>query len=425
MDEVTRYQLFCQFRAEIRGSHDHLIVGIDVAKDKHHAFFGTATGKTLWRRLIFSNDLSGYQCLVEQVDLLMALHRLKEVTFGLEPTGNYHKPLANWLLINGYHLVLVTGKAIKDNRQSMNGRWDKNDTKDSANAGDLVSQGKCQFYEQPEPHIITLRNLLSVRKRLKRQEHGLRMQIRNGLIVKYFPEMDKFWGNSLEENLAIVRWYLDPRKITSTDFEQFVQHVTTNSRGGRQVHRLRCIYDAAKDSVGLPLDEASIFEADLLVERYHHTKEQIDQTMQQIVQACENLPQHKLLMTIPGFGPYISAMVIAAIGNPHRFPSSSQVLRLAGLDLNANRSGKSSNTKIPKISKQGDVDLRYALYQAALIGSYHNKALSRRFARMLKDRAAEQGIKTKMRIKLSAKLLVVAWTMLKNNEAFDANRFAA
>lgn len=221
----------------------------------------------------------------------------------------------------------------------MDGRWDKNDTKDSANAADLVSQGKCRFYEQAEPHIVALRNLLSVRKRLKRQDHGLRMQIRNGLIAKYFPEMDKFWRKSLEENMAIVRWYLDPRKIAATDFELLVQHVTTRSRGGGQLRRLQSIYDAAKDSVGLALDEAAIFEANMLVESYHHTKEQIDQTMQQIVQACENLAQHKLLMTIPGFGPYISAMVIAAIGK--------------------------------------------------------------------------------------AKLLVIAWTMLKNNEAFDADRLAA
>jgi hypothetical protein len=46
MNEVedTRLKEFRQFRKEIRGSKDHLIVGIDVAKEKHHAFFGTATG---------------------------------------------------------------------------------------------------------------------------------------------------------------------------------------------------------------------------------------------------------------------------------------------------------------------------------------------------------------------------------------------
>ena len=46
MNEVedTRLKEFRQFRKEIRGSKDHLIVGIDVAKDKHQAFFGTAPG---------------------------------------------------------------------------------------------------------------------------------------------------------------------------------------------------------------------------------------------------------------------------------------------------------------------------------------------------------------------------------------------
>jgi len=38
---------FRQIRKEIRGSEHYLIVGIDVAKNKHYAFFGTATGKTL------------------------------------------------------------------------------------------------------------------------------------------------------------------------------------------------------------------------------------------------------------------------------------------------------------------------------------------------------------------------------------------
>jgi hypothetical protein len=57
MNEVedTRLKEFRQLKKEIRGSKDHLIVGIDVAKEKHHAFLGTATGKTLVRRLIFDS----------------------------------------------------------------------------------------------------------------------------------------------------------------------------------------------------------------------------------------------------------------------------------------------------------------------------------------------------------------------------------
>jgi hypothetical protein len=102
--------------------------------------------------------------------------------------------------------VLVSNKAIAEKRQTLDGRWDKNDTKDSANVADLVCQGKCRFFEKPEPDIVTLRSLLALRRRLKKDEHALRMQIRNGLIVKYFPEFDALWGSCLEENLNSKAW---------------------------------------------------------------------------------------------------------------------------------------------------------------------------------------------------------------------------
>ncbi|MBL7205693.1 MAG: transposase [Desulfobacteraceae bacterium] len=48
----------------MRGSKDHLIVGIDVAKDDHKAFFGTPYGKTLLKRLVFRNDIEGFEKLL-------------------------------------------------------------------------------------------------------------------------------------------------------------------------------------------------------------------------------------------------------------------------------------------------------------------------------------------------------------------------
>ena len=75
------------------------------------------------------------------------------------------------------------------------------------------------------------------------------MCIRNGLLTKYFPEMDRHWRSCITENLAIVRWYLDPRQIAATEFDVFVRHVTTTDLGARQVSRLRKIYDAAEHSM--------------------------------------------------------------------------------------------------------------------------------------------------------------------------------
>ena len=45
--EDIRLEEFRNLKKEVRGSDKHLLVGIDIAKEKHNAFFGTATGKTL------------------------------------------------------------------------------------------------------------------------------------------------------------------------------------------------------------------------------------------------------------------------------------------------------------------------------------------------------------------------------------------
>jgi transposase len=418
-NEVIRYKQFCQFKAEIRSSRDYLIVGIDVAKERHHAFFGTAAGCTLLRRLIFDNNQAGFNQLITRASQLQIEHGLKKVVYGLEPTGNYHKPLSNWLLEQDQMLVLVSSKSISDNRQTLDGRWDKNDIKDSANVADLIAQGKCQFFEMPDTRLVELRNLLSLLRRLKKAEHSVRMQIRNGLVCKYFPELDRHWGSCLTENLAIVRWCLDPHKITAMGYKEFVRRVTRRDRGIRQQRRLERIYEAAAISVGCPMDEAANFEAHLLVERLEEISERIGQTESEIKDLCKSFSSYRRLLSIPGFGPYVSSIVLARIGDPNRFIGRRQVIRLGGLDLNANRSGKRSNAAVPVISKRGNSELRYALYQAAQIATYHSDRFRALFIRSLEGRENERGIKTKMRVKIAAKMLVIAWTLMKNDTDFD------
>jgi len=87
------------------------------AKDRHHAFFGTATGKTLFKRLVFENTREGFERLLIQADALKVQHSLKKTVFGLEPTANYHKPLGEFLIKGAHMVVLVSGVAVKRNRE--------------------------------------------------------------------------------------------------------------------------------------------------------------------------------------------------------------------------------------------------------------------------------------------------------------------
>jgi len=141
--------------------------------------------------------------------------------------------------------------------------------------------------------------------------------------------------------------------------------------------------------------------------------------LRQIRETCRQFPEYGYLLTIPGFGPDVSAKVIGAIGNPFRFQNRKQVLKMAGLDLGAYRSGETSNTATPFISKRGKADLRYALYQAALIASTRCRPWIEHYTDQLQGRAQEAGIKTKRRVKLSAKLLIIAWTIMKKKEPYN------
>lgn len=421
MDEFNRNRLeeFRQLRKEVRHSEQHLIVGIDIAKDRHHAFFGTATGKTLLRRLVFSNDHGGFRRLLDQAEVLRVQHGLKKVVYGMEPTANYHKPLGEYLINLGRMVVLVSGVTVKRNRESLDGRWDKHDVKDSANVADLISQGKCLYYEHPSAELRGLRGLLSLKRRLKKQEHGYRVRIRNQLIAQYFPEMDRYYERLGAEGLSIVRWCLSASEIAQLDESSFIERVTSRRVRMEKRRRLEEIWEKAAESIGCKGVPGVDHEAKVMVEGLRQIREMIKETEQKIEELCEQFPEYPYLLTIPGFGPDVSAKVLAAIGEPDRFENGKQVLKLGGLDLSADRSGKDSDKAIPEISKRGKADLRYALYQAALIASTKNRNFMFYYTNKLRGREKEKGIHTKMIVKLSAKMLVIAWTLMKKKEAFD------
>jgi len=415
----SRLQLFRQMKREIRGSEEYLLVGIDVAKDRHDVFFGSARGRSFLRKLVVDTTREGFEKLCLHAEAMRKQHGLNKMVFGLEPTADYHKPLGEYLIKQGHRVVLIAGSAVKKNRELLDGRWDKHDAKDAANVADLVGQGKCLFYEFPSLDLQELRSLLSLKRRLKRSEQSYRVRIRNHLIAQYFPEMDTYFGYG--EGPAIVRWCLDPKALANLPLEAFVRMVSSRNGGEKQRRRLQQIHEKAAVSIGCTVHPSVTFEAQTLLEEVRQLHTMILETDKKIAEVCERFPEYPYLLTIPGFGPDVSAKVLGAIGNPYRFDNARQVLKTAGLDLSADRSGKRTDVT-PVISKKGKADLRYALYQAALIASYKSPHFITYVANKVKGREREKGIGTKMRIKLAAKMLIIAWTLMKKKEPFNPER---
>ncbi len=183
--------------------------------------------------------------------------------------------------------------------------------------------------------------------------------------------------------------------------------------------RLEAIWEKAGGSIGCDAVPGLDHEAKVTVEGLKQIREMIEETEDKIEELCKEFPEYQYMLTMPGFGPDVSAKVLGAVGDPDRFLNGKQVLKLAGYDLSADRSGKSSDRAVPKISKRGKADLRYALYQAAFIASTKNRDFMLYYTSKIRGREKEKGIHTKMLVKLSAKLLVIAWTLMKKKEPFN------
>jgi transposase len=84
-----------------------LVVGVDVGKYGHVAAVRSADREIVRRRILFDNNLSGFELLANQIRSLCEQYDASGAVLGLEPTGHYWQALAYWWEDNVGPVVLV------------------------------------------------------------------------------------------------------------------------------------------------------------------------------------------------------------------------------------------------------------------------------------------------------------------------------
>lgn len=74
-----------------------LVIGADIAKNKHIARAFNFRGIELGHRCVFTNDLIEMKVLLDWTDRLKQEHGLADVLLGVELTGHYWFPLHHYL----------------------------------------------------------------------------------------------------------------------------------------------------------------------------------------------------------------------------------------------------------------------------------------------------------------------------------------
>lgn len=144
----------------------------------------------------------------------------------------------------------------------------------------------------------------------------------------------------------------------------------------------------------------------------------LDRRLTDATQAAPELaPAVAALATVPGIGS-VTAAALAACLVDKRFTHPDQFVAYVGLDLRIHESGRRRGT--PRLSKQGDAELRRLLYLAASAATRvkHDRTFARRYAR----EQAKGLAKTAALNAVARKLAKIAWSLVAHQTTYDPAR---
>lgn len=142
---------------------------------------------------------------------------------------------------------------------------------------------------------------------------------------------------------------------------------------------------------------------------------EIELEIQELVKKDTDLSERiKRICTIKGVGILTAVTVIAETNGFSSIRNKKQLVSYAGLDVKQHSSGISVNKK-SRISKHGNKYLRKCLHFPALAAIRFEKSHKELFVRLV----SKHGIKMKGAVAVQRKILVLIYTLWKNETVFD------
>ena len=388
---AIRIKRFRELKETLRTNRDRLLVGIDIAKAEDVAQVRLAHTRILDKQVRVPNTGAGFAAFWAHLQRRQRETGATEIVCAVEPTGTYHDALARFLESQGADVVLVSNTVAHHNRRTLDGTWGKSDPKDAHNLCDLLERGHVLFYSRADGPLAELRHLVRLLRHARVELGACKARFRNTLLPALGPA-----GEPLPP--ALVARLPAPLQVLLPAAQR------------------RALPEGAAD-----LPPALAFELTDLAARLTGVQARITQIEAALVQVATPLPAYGWLLSLPGVGPTLAAILLAEIGDIAWYTKFSQLRKLAGLDIIWVASGKWTGTT--RISKCGRPLLRWALYQAAL-GACRNPGWRARREALIAKRQGDRYAFLKATTELAAKLLRLTWGVWRSGGPYDPARVA-
>ena len=394
-------------------------VGIDVSKFKHTVAIIDQNGEVRKKSFDISNSREGFDSLLNELGLLGLKEQIK---IGMEATGHYMNCLVRCLISNGYQVQIYNPSLIARFRESEAVNLAKTDNLDAM----LIAKYIATHPFTSSPQISYLIGEIRKISRAKYFLFGDKTACYNHLLRyldETFPEFVSFFkknedgsrknmSRSLFESPTIrflLSEYTSATKMARMRVETG-ETLRRMSKGAISFNRFNQLRELAKNSIGYSteVDEQIIRN---LVDQVRIIDGEIDNLNELLDPLMEEL--NSPILSIPGIGVNLAAMILGEIGDINRFSSPEKLIKFAGLDVKVYQSG-TINIK-GHIRKRGSPILRYALALSVQKLRSHSPVFSEYYYSKLR-----QGKATNVAIiATTRKLIRVIWKMMTTNQIFD------
>ena len=386
----------------------NIYYGIDVASEKHNCCIIDEKEHVL-HEFSFPNDKTGFSSLLHFLNH-PSIPNGVERHIGLEATGVYGENLTEFLRRNGFEVTTFNPLSVKKQLTATTLRKTKTDKSDAKFLAVMLARGN---YEPDAPtsyHISELKSLSRRRFLLVKKRSGAK-NVAKALLTKLFPEYSTLFTDTFGvTSMAVLTKYPSAREIAACRPSSLAKLLEASSRGRFGLEKARSIIELAKSSVG-NYSSADALSLSMTLEEIDFFSRQIERVEREIHLIFKEHPSP--ILTIPGIGEVIGAMIISEIGNISRFSNPNKLLAFAGLEPSIYQSGKFTPDSGSMV-KRGSPYLRWALMWAARLLPRFSSTFAEYF-----DKKSSEGKHFNVATSHVAKKLVrVIFSLLKNNSVF-------
>ena len=387
-----------------------LFIGIDVAKSKHDCCIIDSDGVIITDSLRIPNTKEGFDTLYNTIISVLDSNDFSKAKIGLESTGHYSTNITNYLYSKGFSITVLNPLVTNAFRKAGTLRKTKTDKCDAKVIATMLFSDESKSYSPSSYQIQELKSLTRHRYRMISYRSKLKLSVTR-LIDILFPELPDFvWSIHQASSYQLLLELPSPEAIKTCHLTHLTNIISKSSRGKYGREKAIQLRELAANSIGSS-NRSLTFELQQTIRLIQSVQAEINALDKQIKLVVDEL--NTPILTIPGIGYTIAAIILAEIGDINNFSSPAKLLAFAGMEPSTYQSGKYSASKTPMV-KRGSTYLRWAIMQAARLVSMRDIT----FATYMAKKRSEGKHFSVAQSHVGKKLIRVIFSILKNNTAF-------